>query len=454
MLALLLALWPAPMGAQAILPALLAPNFVLILADDQRWDAVADVHGLGGPAMPVVNAELAGSGITFTNAFVSDPVCAPSRASILSGKYAHNHGVLRNEGEDGGAQFFDDTLTLATVLRTAGYRTGLVGKYINGYESLAPYVPPGWTDWHTFVKPNYYNYRLVDDGAIHTHSSDYSTDTLAGLAKRFIAAASPGPFFLLFAPYAPHAPATPAPRDDGAFAGLPDWSPPSYNEANVTDKPTWIRDVRKITGSGKQQLKDFEQDQLESALAIDEAVGGILDALRAARVERDTVVIYMADNGLLWGEHRLAIKHAAFDESARVPLIVKYPALSAKSGTDDHLISNVDIPATIADLAGVPMITNGMPMTPILDGTVHSWRNTLLLEQWQELDDAELVRPPTWTAVRTTQYLYVDYADDAQGTELYDLALDSYALDNVTGSPGYAGVKADLALRLDILRNQ
>jgi len=430
------------------------PNFVVILADDQRWDALGDVHGLGGPAMPIVTAELGGAGVTFANAFVSDPVCGPSRASILGGKYAHNHGVLRNNGENGGAQFFDDTQTLATVLSAAGYRTGLVGKYINGYESLAPYVPPGWTDWHAFVLPNYYNYKLVDTGVIHTHTTDYSTDALANLAKQFISAASGAPFFLLFAPYGPHAPAIPAPRHDGAFSGVPDWMPPSYNEADVKDKPPWIMNVPKLRASKKRQLTQFDKDQLESALAIDEAVGGIMDALKDAGVDQDTVVIYMADNGLLWGEHRLSIKHVAFDESVRVPLIVKYPALIGAPSTDDHLISNIDIPATIADLAGVTMTTNGMAITPILDGTVESWRDTLLLEQWQEPDSKEGVNPPTWTAVRTTQYLYVDYEDDAQGLELYDLALDPFALGNVTGQPAYVDVEADLAARLNTLRNQ
>jgi N-acetylglucosamine-6-sulfatase len=202
--------------------ATVAPSIVLIVTDDQRADTL-DV-------MPTVQSELADNGVTFTEAFVTNPLCCPSRASILTGQYSHSNGVFGNDPPNGGFAGFDDSATLATWLQAAGYRTALVGKYLNGYEGT--YVPPGWGEWHALSGgQSYYDYELNENGVLGEYGSepaDYSTDVLSAKAAAFVRETS-GPLFLFFAPLAPHFDANrfaaePAPRHADLFTsrgGLP-----------------------------------------------------------------------------------------------------------------------------------------------------------------------------------------------------------------------------------------
>ena len=199
------------------------PNIVLIVTDDQRFDSLW--------ALPNINEEVVARGTNFTQAHVVLPLCCPARASILTGQYAHTTGVYGNGADPRGGGFagFDDTTTLATVLDAAGYRTGLVGKYLNGYPD--GYIPPGWDRWVglSASSGNYYEYNLTEDDAVVHYGSapeDYLTDVLARKALGFLDAAAPRPFFLLWTPFAPHGSATPAPEHDHAFDGLPPWRPP------------------------------------------------------------------------------------------------------------------------------------------------------------------------------------------------------------------------------------
>jgi arylsulfatase A-like enzyme len=460
LLSLLGVLLPVPSWAAG-------PNVVLILTDDQRWDTPDATHGMGGnPVMPIVTSELVNSGVTFTQAWVTTALCSPSRASILTGKYAHNHGVFRNAPPAGGAGAFDDSVTLATLLQGAGYRTGLVGKYLNGYDQLSPYIPPGWDDWQVFVDPRYYDYDLNENGVLTHYASapaDYATDVLAAKATGFIATSvSQGrPFFLFFSPIAAHGPFTPAPRHEGLFNGLPAWRPPSYNEADVSDKPPWVKALPKLTAAQRARVDQLRIDQLETLQAVDEAVGAIMQALRDNGVDGNTLVVFSADNGYAWGEHRWVGKACPYDECMRVPMIARYPALVATPRQDPRFVLNVDFFPTVLELAGLPTPagTNGASLVPLLADNAPAWRTDLLNEHWKgELtgqaplsDGGESI--PRNSLVRDAQYKYVEYpSNSGQGTELYEFETDQSELKNRTNDPLLAQTKARLAARLRVLR--
>src|SRR5207253_7779566 len=212
------------------------PNILFILTDDQRWDSMW--------AMPTVNADLAQHGMTLTNYFLSDPLCCPSRSSYMRGQYAHGTGVYDNQAPYGAYPRFhemgDDRSNIATWLHDAGYRTALIGKYLNGYGPLqAGIVPPGWDQWNALINTGYYNFsESVNGVATSFPSNAYQTDVLGQQALDFMASTpTDQPFFLYWAPHAPHSPATPAAQDIGSFDYLAPYRPPSFNEPDVSDKP-------------------------------------------------------------------------------------------------------------------------------------------------------------------------------------------------------------------------
>src|SRR5712691_5385625 len=218
------------------------PSIIFILTDDQRWDTLG--------AMRTVSSELIAHGVDFTNMFVANPLCCPSRASILTGEYSHTTGVWQNKGPIGGFHsFHQDHSTVATWLRTAGYHTALFGKYLNGYTGT--YIPPGWEHWAAIAGETspydlYYKYTLNVDGTLVNRGNkgtDYSTNVLAGMAQDYIRKTK-GPLFVYFAPFGPHTPTTPAPGD--APPKLAPFRPPSYDEADVSDKPAWVQHLAPI----------------------------------------------------------------------------------------------------------------------------------------------------------------------------------------------------------------
>ena len=303
-------------------PAPLRPNILFILTDDQRWDTMDAKHSPDAtPIMPSVRLELAAQGVEFSNAFHTTPLCAPSRSSLLTGQIAHRHGVYKNSGTNGGADDLDDTQTIAVWLQNAGYRTSLIGKYLNGYGNLwgnadPPYVPPGWTEWRGMPKVSFFDYTMVEpnglggyvENAYGNSEAEYLTDVLREKAKSFIGdSVSRGePFFLYLSFKAPHLPQIPAPRHDGLFQTIPPWRPPSYNEADLSDKPSWLQ------GQPLEDEADLDQvrvDQLEMLQAVDEAIGGnpaesitvIMEDLRTLGGADDTIVGVLADNGRTGG---------------------------------------------------------------------------------------------------------------------------------------------------------
>jgi arylsulfatase A-like enzyme len=402
------------------------PSIVLILTDDQRWDTLW--------AMPTVDDELVAHGVTFSNAFVTNPLCCPSRATILTGRYSHGTGVYSNGGAHGGFAAFRDGSTIATWLQARGYRTALVGKYLNRYSST--YIPPGWDDWVAFTGAvDYFDYSLNANGVIvnrEGQTSDYSTDVLAAEATSFIRSTN-GPLFLMFTPNAPHFTkgsrfeTTPAPRHAGAFAGIAPWRPPSYGEPDVSDKPPFIKRLPPFTTDTESRGDAFRQSQLESLLAVDEAVGEIVDALRDTGRLANTMIVFTSDNGYAWGEHRWFSKVAAYEESIRVPLVIRYDPLTTRR-RDGHLTVNVDLAPTFAEIAGARSPgAQGKSLVGHLASQGGPWRRNFVLEQYRGGG------VPTYCGVRSGRYTYVQYRRDTE--ELYDLVADPYQLDNRAKQP-------------------
>ena len=396
--------------------------------------------------MPIVRSRLIDQGVNFTDAFVVNPLCCPSRTSILTGAYSHSTGIYTNEPPHGGFADFHDRSTIATWLDAAGYQNALVGKYLNGYAHTT-YIPPGWDFWISQQTGEYYDYVLTHNHVLRWfgHSpSDYSTRVLTRHAVQFLRRAE-RPFFLYFAPSAPHSPAVPAPDDARAFPNLPPWRPASYDEANVSDKPAWVNRLH-LSAAKRKRIDRFRRDQYRSLLAVDESVGRILDALVAKRQLHNTLIVFMSDNGLEWGEHRVMGKQDPYEETIRVPLVIRYDVLldPAANGprTDRHLVLNIDLAPTFAAAAGTRAPhADGMDLLPLLADATAPWRHDFLVEHERYVSDI-----PTYCAVRTSRYIYVVYA--THEVELYDLTKDPLELRNRANDPAYARVRHDLRARL------
>jgi arylsulfatase A-like enzyme len=424
-------------------------NVVVILADDAR-------AGLAG--MPNVRRLLARRGITFSRFFATTPECCPSRAGILSGQYSHHSGVVGNSGPDGYPRFDEDS-NLAVWLHNAGYETALVGKYLNGYPFYGGQrVPPGWSDWQAIDSSplqRYYDYVLNENGLRIGYGrapTDYSTTVLTRKAVDFLAHVRE-PFFLYFAPIAPHLPATPAPEDVGTVRPRAPTGRPSFNERHIRDKPWWRSHSRRLRPKAIQFLEQAIARQRESLRAVDRSVGEIIATLKDRGLLRRTVILYASDNGFLWGEHRLGGKIWPYEESIRVPLVVRVPWSDVWGRTDRHLVLNIDLASTIAELAGVRpgLPQDGRSIVPLLHGLRPTWRSAFVVEY---LGETMLARggPPPFRALRSLRYLYVEYRNGWR--ELYDLVDDPAELRNVARDPGSAATRLQLASRLSALFEQ
>ena len=414
------------------------PSIVLILADDQRWDTLW--------SMPTVGSELAEKGISFANGYVSNPLCCPSRASTLTGQYSHSNGVYTNGPPHGGFPAFDDRSTIATRLQQAGYRTAMIGKYLNGYEG--PYVPPGWDRWFaTYVNGAFYRYLANADGAMKRYGTEphaYGTNVLAGEAVRFIGSTpADEPLFLYFAPHAPHNPAIAAPGDGDSFADLERWRPPSYDEADVSDKPAYIRSRPPLDAEKRSRIDAFRRDQYRSLLALDRAVGEIVEALEESGRLANTLIVFTSDNGMLWGEHRWGTKLVPYEESIHVPFVVRFDAAIGSPRTDDRLVLNIDLAPTFAELGGVAAPEmEGTSLLPLLGGGAGPWREDFLLEHLEK----NSISVPTYCGVHTERHVFVRYVTGEE--ELYDLDRDPAQLENLVALGGFEELRRDLLRRL------
>ncbi len=340
-----------------------APNIVVIMTDDQASESMR--------VLQKTRNLIGGAGTTFRNTFAAFPLCCPSRATFLTGQYAHNHGVLGNTAPLGGYTKLNHQNTLPLWLQEAGYYTAHVGKYLNGYgnSTAETLVPPGWDDWQGLVlkenEPTYYNYKLNDNGTIinyGTAAADYQTDVLADRAVQTIgeAAQRTDPFFLSIATLAPHAESTggtfpnprPAPRHLGAFDNEPLPKPPSFDEADVSDKPAAIRNLPRLTSTVVNKITARYRSQLASLLAVDDLVQRVINKLKSTGELSNTVVMFTSDNGYFHGQHRIPTeKVKVYEEASKLPLLVRGPGFTAGK-KEGKIVSNVDLAVTIVALAG------------------------------------------------------------------------------------------------------
>jgi N-acetylglucosamine-6-sulfatase len=414
----------AEAGERAATP----PNIVLILTDDQRWDSLR--------YMPHVRADLMSRGMTFANAFVSNPLCCPSRSTILTGNYSHTTGVYTNVLPSGGWAAFHDggaeASTIATWLHDAGYHTSLLGKYLNHYGPNNTFVPPGWDHWAAFEEESpYYDYTLNVDGSFVSYgqrAADYSTDVLADYAVQDIEQVpADQPLFLYLAPSAPHGPATAAPRDLGTVSagGFVNHLPPSFNERDMRDKPGYLRRLP-LVGTDKESRRFVKT--VETLGAVDDAIHEVVGALRSTGRLDNTLIAFASDNGIGFGEHRWTYKLVPYEESIRIPLVMRWDAVVSPGVLDRHLVANVDFAPTFSEAAGVvPPAVEGRSLVPLLRGEDPRWRGLFLLEHlWYSRGDRP--NPPTYCGVRNRNRLFVHYASGFE--EYYNLRLDPYELRN------------------------
>jgi N-acetylglucosamine-6-sulfatase len=427
-------------------------NVVVILSDDERVD--------GGTVMKNVRHLLAGHGVTFANYHVTTSECGPSRASILTGQYSHHTGVLDNFGPHS-YPAFDQSSNLAVWLHESGYRTALVGKYLNDYTLYGHNeIPPGWDDWQAMDSvpmERYYDYSINENGKLVHYGEapgDYSTTVLTQKAVGFIRHANARrPFFLYFAPTAPHLPAIPAKEDQNRLVDLAPLHSPAFNEADIGDKPwrAWHADL--LSAAATLYQGDVRRRQLESLYALDRSVKQIVDTLRERKLLDRTVILYSSDNGFLWGEHRLGGKLWPYEESTHVPLVVRTPWRAGNGTVNKEPILNIDLAPTISALAGVtpPKAEDGRSFVPFLHHRTGSWRKAYLIE-YLGRNVLRVGGPPPYYAVHTSRYLYVEYLNGWR--ELYDLRKDPWELDNVAQSPREARVRASLHVLLARLKSE
>jgi arylsulfatase A-like enzyme len=407
--------------------------------DQRSMDILLD-NGL----MPNLQSLVIDPGVTFSESFATYPLCCPSRATFLTGQYAHNHNVMNNALPLGGVSKLDDSSTIATWLDDAGYHTAYVGKYLNRYgqDTAETYIPPGWDDWQATVGGSayrMYQYTVNDNGVLVKYGAqekDYQTDVLAGRAVQVIEEADAfdsTPYFLYINPLAPHVDGQttscelnygslktirPAQRHIGASAVIDFPQVPSFNEADMNDKPFKYR-YPQLDSAQIQCLDDLFHDRLDSMLAVDDMIGDVVDALKATKDLWRTIIVFTDDNGFMLGEHRLHGKQYAYEESIRLPLYMRIPGVSAKS--IDKLVINNDLAPTFLEFARAKAEAgfeiDGRSLVPLIYNPTIQWRNGFLIED------------NLYSAVRTEDYVYVFHYSGAK--ELYDLNNDPYQLQNV-----------------------
>ena len=494
-----------------------APTIVVVMADDLDVATLDAAMDLG--LMPALESAMVESGLRFDESFVTDSLCCPSRATFFTGQYPHNHGVRRGQSApsgDGSFAAYDDDHGIAPALLSVGYRTALIGKFLNGYgysvprnhpqctstECMIRYVPAGWSDWQGMPDfgelngmPGYagaycmYNYTVNDNGSLVTYgtsAADYQTDVIAERAGALIdsAANQAAPLFLVATPLAPHyelcLPAEdffawdirPAPRHGGSLpshVGL-DFGKPSFNETDVSDKPPWFASEYASLGSSqKSNLNRQYRHRLEALRAVDDLFATIKQHLISAGRWDDSYVIFTSDNGWLYGEHRVPGKVLAYEEAIRVPLLLRGPGMS-QGARRNAVVLNNDLAPTIAEIAGVTLDppADGRSLSPLfLQDNPPDWRRRFLIEHFRDLAPAPgyyldylAVRSAAGDFDNTGMHVLIDWRSDwlvdqtRAGIEHYDLLTDPFQINSLSfNSPAHANQRAALQADLALLRD-
>jgi arylsulfatase A-like enzyme len=370
--------------------------------------------------MPRTLQLFGGGGTTFTTGYAATPLCCPARAAIMSGRFAHNSGVKTNANAEALAQ----DSTIQARLQAAGYRTALVGKYLNGWPIATD--PPYFHRWHVLSPQSdtYFGNQFNDNGTVSSEP-DYSTDAIRdraiNLIQNDVGGTDSEPWFLYVAPFAPHHPWEPAQRHANADVGS--WpGNPGVFETDKSDKPEYVR-------KSKRDFADATEvrlGQLRSLMSVDELVDVLFQTIDAEN-EENTIAFFLSDNGFMWSEHGLSAKNHPYTESIRIPFLARWPGHFAAGQNDGRFVANIDIAPTILEATG----TGPNPVYP-MDGRSllgAGSRSKILNEGWT-------TRGP-WASIRTPHYQYVEYYADVGGEvrfrEYYDLFEDPYQLTNLYG---------------------
>ena len=410
------------------------PNFVFILTDDQRWDSLS---ATGHPFARTPNLDrLAHEGGQFTNAFVTTSLCSPSRGSFLTGLYTHSHGIRDNFGD-----IRETTWTFPRVLQGAGYETGFFGKWHMGYDRDTR--RPGFDAWLSFKgQGTYFDPELNIDGQ-RRRVEGYTTDLITDRAVSWIGQRSDRPFLAFVSHKAVHNPRRPAPRHEKAYENADYPLPASYHDS-YDGKPAWQK-ARRASRTGVDgrfpdrnfsSLTHFAQQTARTVASVDDGVGKILEALEAAGKLEQTVVIFAGDNGFFLGEHGFLNKRAMYEESIRIPFLVRYPKLINPGTTIAPMTLNIDLAPSLLDLSGVEvpaeMKMQGLSWVPLLRGREEELRTSWLYEYFYE---PRFAPTPTMQGVRTTRWKYVRYPNIQETDELYDLENDPTEMRNLAAAP-------------------
>ena len=423
------------------------PNIVFVLTDDVTLNLI--------PYMPHV-AAMEQEGSTFTNHFVVDSLCCPSRSAIFTGQYPHNNGVFTNGGPDGGYSAFnrngDAWKSFALSLQRAGYRTGLMGKYLNEYLPKHDPPAPGWDVWDVggYAYPEY-DYDLNENGTIVPYGhdpSDYLTDVLSHKATDFIdSSAQEGKAFALeIATFAAHRPYTPGPQDEHSFPSLTAPRTPAFG-VKPTAPPNWLADLPPLDLKSIQRIDQAFRLRVEDMQAVDRMIGQLQQELIEKGLAQNTYFVFTSDNGYHMGEYGLRPgKQTAFDTDIKVPLVITGPDVPAGAKVD-AFTSSIDFAPTFEQIAGVspPENIDGVSMLPLWHGRPPpaDWQRGILVEHHgpdflpndPDRQSAPAGNPPSYEAVRTANAVYVEY--DNGDREYYNVADDPYELHNLaaTASP-------------------
>ena len=423
------------------------PNVVMVMTDDMRAD---DLHW-----MPRTRRLLGERGLTFTEAVSPHPLCCPARAQLVTGQYAQNNGVQHNAGPFGGFLALDPTQEISAWFKQGGYRTGFVGKFLNGYTDRDP-RPAGWDVWDALTRGvyNYRDFAFEDNGTPQAFHDSYVTDVIAQRTNDTVRtlAQDDDPFFVYSWHLAPHyrlgpdrrpQPPPAARQDRGRFRAAlpPSIASEAFNERDVLDQPRPFR-VRRL--ANRATVVAEHRARLRSLQAVDRAVESLVETLRSIGELNDTVIVFTSDNGFSLGEHRFMGKNVLTREALDIPLLVRGPGVP-RGATSDLPVTLVDLPATFTELGGVrPGWTlDGTSLAPTLRGQDQPFRDTTLVQTGDDGGDGWAYR-----GVRTDRYLYGMNGGDGF---LYDDRLDPRQLVNRFHDPAYAGVRAELERRRQLL---
>lgn len=415
------------------------PNVIFILIDDQRADFLSF---LDHPWIETPNIDrLAENAVYFDKAYVTTSLCSPSRASVLTGVYAHTHRVIDND-----TPLPAGLVTFPQLLQGAGYHTGLIGKWHMGGDNDMP--RPGFDLWASFKGQGPYFDPVMNINGERIPHQGYTTDILTDLAVDYIRErqASGKPYFLYLSHKSVHEDFSPAPRHAGRYDGLRVPRPDSFweRDANYEGKPDWLYEQRASWHGSQRDMRNLRYDTFdhffqlysECMLGVDESVGRITATLKELGALDDTVIIYYSDNGYMMGEHGLIDKRVMYEDSIRVPAFIHWPARLSEPRRSDAFILTVDIGPTILDIAGVeaPASMHGKSFLPLITVGDPDWRDAFVYEYFI---DPNAVQTPTIFGLRTKKYSYMTYHGVWDLWELYDMEADPDQRNNLIGAVDY-----------------